>query len=58
MTLAAFELWILHGSCSGMPGTSECVSVARRGACQIVDANVSALFLDTDAIDMVRWEGD
>jgi len=49
MALGAFEVRVLHGFYSGwVPGTDECVSVARKGACPAVDANNSALFLDSD----------
>jgi hypothetical protein len=53
--LGPFEVWLLHGHYNGIPGTDECLSVVRTGACPVVDANSSALFLDTDALEMVRW---
>ena len=51
----SFEVHVLHGHHNGMPGTNECLSVVRAGACSFVDANSSALFLDTDAFNIVRW---
>lgn len=56
--LGCFEVWILRVFCPGMPGTDECLSVAQKGACQVVDANCSALFLDSGRMEMVRWPGD
>jgi hypothetical protein len=53
--LGPFEVWLLHGLYDGIPGTDACLSVVRTGACPVVDANTSALFLDTDALEMVRW---
>lgn len=49
MKLGPFEVWVLHGRYFGIPGSDECVSVVRTGACPAVDANSSALFLDSDA---------
>ena len=45
--LGCFEVWVLHGRYWGEPGVDECLSVARKGACPVVDANSSALFLDS-----------
>ena len=45
--LGVFEVWVHHGHRVGIPGVNECVSVARKGACGVVDANTSALFLDS-----------
>jgi hypothetical protein len=43
------QIFSLHGYRTALlTGTDECVSIARIGACQSVDANVSAFFLDTD----------
>ena len=58
MKFGPFEVWVLHGHFGGIPGTDECVSVVRTGACPVVDANSSALFLDTDTLEMVRWTGN
>jgi hypothetical protein len=55
MKLGPFEVWVLHGHYFGVPGRNECVSVVRRGTCPVVDANSSALFLDTGTLEMVRW---
>lgn len=55
MKLGPFEMWVLHGHYFGLPGRNECVSVVRTGACPVVDANSSALFLDTGTLEMVRW---
>ncbi len=52
--LGSFEVWVLHGFYPGMPGINECASVVRKGACSVVDANTSALFLDSGHLDMVR----
>jgi len=56
--LGSFEVWILHGFCVGMPGTDECLSVVRKDACPVVDANTSARFLDSDHLEMARWDDD
>jgi hypothetical protein len=53
--LGALEVWILHGHYNGTPGKDACLSVARTDACPVVGANISALFLDTDALEMIRW---
>jgi hypothetical protein len=53
--LGPFEICLLHGHYNGTPGTDACLSVVRTGACPVVDANSSALFLDTDTLEMVRW---
>lgn len=50
-----FELWIRHGYRKGIPGTDESVSIARAGACSIVDANSSVLFLEGEGLSMVKW---
>jgi hypothetical protein len=55
MRVGPFDVWILHGDYFGIPGTDACVSVARTGACPLVDANASALFLDTDVLEIVYW---
>jgi hypothetical protein len=44
-----FQIFSHHGYFSDLfTGTDECVSIARIGACQNVDANSSAFLLDTD----------
>ena len=53
--LGSFKVWVLHGFYCGMPGINECLSVAQKGACPVVDANTSALFLDSDHLEMVHW---
>jgi len=53
--LGSFEVWVLHGFYFGLPGVDECLSVVQKGACPVVDANSSALFLDSDHLEMVRW---
>jgi hypothetical protein len=57
-TLGSFEVWVLHGFYFGTPGVSECLSVVQKGACPVVDANTSALFLDSSQLEMVRWPDD
>jgi hypothetical protein len=56
--LGPFQVWVLHGFYPGTPGTDECVSVARKGACSAVDANTSALFLDSGHLEIDRWAND
>lgn len=56
--LGSFEVWVLHGFYFGMPGIDECLSVVQKGACPVVDANTSALFLDSDNIEIVPWTDD
>jgi hypothetical protein len=58
MNLGPFEVWVLHGHERGYPGRDECVSVVRTNSCPVVDANSSALFLDTDTLEMLRWVED
>jgi len=53
--LGSFEVWVLHGFYFGLPGVDECLSVVQKGACPVVDANSSALFLDSAHLEMVRW---
>ena len=57
VNLGSFEVWVLHGLTHHMdrPGSDECVSVVRKGACPVVDANSSAIFLDSDALEVVAW---
>jgi hypothetical protein len=52
--LGSFEVWVLHGYYLGMPGRDPCISVVRKGACPVVDANTSALFLDSGTLEMVH----
>jgi len=56
--LGSFEVWILHGFYPGAPGVNECLSVVQKGACPVVDANCSALFLDSNHLEIVRWPDD
>jgi hypothetical protein len=53
--LGSFEVWVLHGFYFGMPGIDECLAVAQKGACPVVDANTSALFLESDHPQIVLW---
>jgi hypothetical protein len=57
--LGSFEVWVLHGQYFGTPGSDPCISVVRKGACPVVDANASALFLDSGThsgtLEMVHW---
>jgi hypothetical protein len=48
--LGSFDVWVLHGHYFGIPGSNECVSVVRKGTCPVVDANASALFLDSGTL--------
>ena len=56
--LGSFEVWVLHGFYFGVPGINECLSIVQKGACPVVDANSSALFLDSGHLEMVRWPDD
>ena len=56
--LGSFQVWVLHGFYSGAPGIDECLSVVQKGGCPVVDANISALFLDSGQLEMVRWPDD
>jgi hypothetical protein len=53
--LVCFNVWVLHGRYYGVPGTEECLSVARKGACPVVDVNSSALFLDSSNLGLDQW---
>jgi hypothetical protein len=53
--LGDFEIYMLHGHYNDIPGTDPYISAVRVGACSVVDANTSALFLDTNHFSMVRW---
>jgi hypothetical protein len=48
--LNSFSVWVLRGHYPGTPGTDESVSVVRKGSCSAVDANTSALFLNSSAL--------
>lgn len=56
--LDSIDVWVLHGHYSCTPGVNACGSVVRKGACPAVDANSSALFLDSGALEMVHWTGN
>jgi len=53
--LDCFAVWVLHGHYRGLPGVDECLSVARKGSCPVVDANASALFLDSETSEWNQW---
>jgi hypothetical protein len=57
-TIGDLDVWVIHTGLRGglwYQGGGECIAVSRKGACPNVDANSSALFLDTDNLEMVYW---
>jgi hypothetical protein len=53
-TLGPCEIFMRHGSLLGVPGTDECVSIERKGACPETAANTSAQLLETEGLRMER----
>ena len=52
----SYEIFVQHGFYRGLPGQSECMSVAPVGSCPDIPAIASAQLLDLpDALEMVRW---
>jgi len=55
--IGAFQVVILHGECVGLPpGIDECIAVAREGMCPLGAARRSALFLDSDHLEIKRTD--
>lgn len=53
--LGSLQVWVLHGHYFCTPGVDACASVVRKGACPVVDANSSALFLDSGRLGSLDW---
>ena len=55
-TLEPFDVFVAHGFLKGLPGTSECAAICRKGVCPNDAANASAFLLDCrDALSISRW---
>ena len=52
-TIGPYEIFVRHGFLWGMPGTAECASIERRGACPDTAAHTSAQLLDEEGIQMI-----
>jgi hypothetical protein len=56
LQLQSYEVYVEHGFYRGLPGKSECMSIALIGTCPDVAAIASAQLLDLpDALEMVQW---
>jgi len=54
--LQCYEVYVEHGFYRGLPGQSECMSIALMGTCPDVAAIASAQLLDLpDALEIVQW---
>jgi hypothetical protein len=54
--IQSYDVWVEHGFYRGIPGTDECVAIALAGSCPDTAAIASAQLLDSDAIEIRKWD--
>jgi hypothetical protein len=54
--IGAYEVFVEHGFCAGLPGTDECLAVCATGHCPITAVIASALLLDAhNGFELSQW---
>jgi hypothetical protein len=54
--IQSYDVWVEHGFYRGIPGVDECVAISLAGSCPDTAAIASAQLMDSDAIEIRKWD--
>jgi hypothetical protein len=54
--IQSYNVWVEHGFYRGLPGVDECVAISLAGSCPDTAAIASAQLMDSDAIEVRKWD--